>query len=160
MKTILFTNARDEQNILEWVVHHLNLGFTTIYVFDHKSKIPIQNVLHNVPNVVVIRIEEDLVKMDLVYNAHNYGYNHGYDWMLYLDSDEFLVLNRDNNVTDFICKYNGYDQVGINWLLFGSNYRNHKLTENEKYYIKLHIENNKNVRSIKTNWDEFENNKK
>ena len=35
-----------------------------------------------------------------------------------------------------------------------------KLTENEKYYIKLHIENNKNVRSIKTNWDEFENNKK
>jgi len=34
------------------------------------------------------------------------------------------------------------------------------LTENEKYYIKLHIENNKNVRSIKTNWDEFENNKK
>ena len=35
-----------------------------------------------------------------------------------------------------------------------------KLTENEKYYIKLHIANNKNIRSIKTNWDEFENNKK
>jgi hypothetical protein len=35
-----------------------------------------------------------------------------------------------------------------------------KLTENEKYYIKLHIENNKNIRSINTNWDEFENNKK
>ena len=35
-----------------------------------------------------------------------------------------------------------------------------KLTEKEKYYIKLHIENNKNIRSIKTNWDEFENNKK
>ena len=35
-----------------------------------------------------------------------------------------------------------------------------KLTENEKYYIKLHIDNNKNIRSINTNWDEFENNKK
>ena len=35
-----------------------------------------------------------------------------------------------------------------------------KLTENEKYYIKLHIENNKNIRSIKTSWDEFEKNKK
>ena len=34
-----------------------------------------------------------------------------------------------------------------------------KLTENEKHYIKLHIENNKNIRSIKTNWDEFEKNK-
>ena len=34
------------------------------------------------------------------------------------------------------------------------------LTENEKYYIKLHIANNKNIMSVKTNWDEFENNKK
>ena len=34
------------------------------------------------------------------------------------------------------------------------------LTENEKYYIKLHIENNKNIMSVKTNWDKFENNKK
>ena len=33
------------------------------------------------------------------------------------------------------------------------------LTENEKYYIKLHIENNKNIMSVKTNWDEFEKNK-
>ena len=33
------------------------------------------------------------------------------------------------------------------------------LTENEKYYIKLHIANNKNVMSVKTNWDEFEKNK-
>ncbi len=34
------------------------------------------------------------------------------------------------------------------------------LTENEKYYIKLHIENNKHVRSIKTNWDELKTIKK
>ena len=34
-----------------------------------------------------------------------------------------------------------------------------KLIENEKYYIKVHFENNKNIRSIKTNWDEFEKNK-
>ena len=34
-----------------------------------------------------------------------------------------------------------------------------KLTENEKYYIKLHIANNKNIMSVKTNWDKFETNK-
>ncbi len=32
-------------------------------------------------------------------------------------------------------------------------------TENEKYYIKLHIANNKNIMSVKTNWDKFETNK-
>ncbi len=34
------------------------------------------------------------------------------------------------------------------------------LTENGKYYIELHIANNKNVMSVNTNWDEYENNKK
>ncbi len=34
-----------------------------------------------------------------------------------------------------------------------------ELTENEKYYIKLHTANNKNIMSVKTNWDEFETNK-
>jgi hypothetical protein len=34
------------------------------------------------------------------------------------------------------------------------------MTENEKYYIALHIANKKYVMSVKTNWDDFENNKK
>jgi hypothetical protein len=40
-KTMLFTNARDEKNMKEWVAHHLLLGFDLIYIFDHKSKIPL-----------------------------------------------------------------------------------------------------------------------
>jgi len=40
LKTILFTNARDESNILEWTVHHLNLGFDHIHIFDHISVVP------------------------------------------------------------------------------------------------------------------------
>ncbi len=35
-----------------------------------------------------------------------------------------------------------------------------KLTENGKYFIKLHINNNNNIMSIKTDWDEFENSNK
>ena len=31
--TILFTNARDEPNIAEWVAHHLLLGFNKIVIF-------------------------------------------------------------------------------------------------------------------------------
>ena len=151
MKTILFTNARDEQNILEWVVHHLNLGFTTIYVTDHKSKIPIKNILQNVPNVVVKRIEQDIKKVRLMYDAYLYAQPLDYDWMLYLDCDEFLVLNKDTNVTDFMNRYNQYDQVGINWLMFWSNYRNDKLTENEtilESYTKSDVKLNKHIKTF------------
>jgi hypothetical protein len=123
MKTILFTNARDENNILEWVVHHLNLGFSHIFIFDHKSNIPIRDTLRNISTTMVtVQNRETVVKKDLIYEAHVYAIQNSFDWMLYLDTDEFLILNFVNNVVDFLIDYKEYDQIGINWLLFGTNY--------------------------------------
>ena len=45
--TILFTNARDEPNIAEWIAHHLLIGFDKIVVFDNLSKIPISSLVKN-----------------------------------------------------------------------------------------------------------------
>ena len=44
---ILFTNARDEPNIAEWVAHHLLLGFDKVIIFDHLSKVPIKTTIPN-----------------------------------------------------------------------------------------------------------------
>ena len=44
-KVVLFTNARDEPNIAEWIAHHLLLGFDKVFVFDHLSKEPIQSMM-------------------------------------------------------------------------------------------------------------------
>jgi len=41
---VLFTNARNEKNIKEWAAHHLLLGFDLVYIFDHKSDVPLINV--------------------------------------------------------------------------------------------------------------------
>ena len=131
MKTILFTNARDESKILEWVVHHQNLGFTHIYIFDHKSISPIKNILKNNTNVTVNRIDTNIIKARLIINAHKVAVTKKYDWMLYLDSDEFLILNKHDKVSDFLNMYNNYDQVGINWLMFGSNNLNNKLNNDQ-----------------------------
>lgn len=123
MKTILFTNARNEDNILEWVVHHLNLGFSHIFITDHKSTESINEKLKCVPShlITVERNDGDIMKNILIINAHKYAINNCYNWMMYLDADEFLVLNDDNNINDFLYKYKDYDQVSLNWLLLGSN---------------------------------------
>ena len=42
--------------------------------------------------------------------------------MLYLDADEFLILNEHDNIKSFIESYNDNLQIGINWVLFGSNF--------------------------------------
>lgn len=121
MKTILFTNARDENHILEWAVHHLNLGFDMIYIFDHKSKVPIKDIINN-QAVTISRIDTDINKVSLMLQASNIAKGYGYDWLMYLDADEFLVLNEDNNIKEFLNKYQNYDQIGINELLFGTNH--------------------------------------
>jgi len=138
MTTILFTNARDEINILEWIQHHLHLGFDYIYIFDHKSIIPIYNLLQskhssscNLSKVHVFRLDKDIPKINLMKIALQFSIKNHFHWMLYLDCDEFLVLNKEEKVQPFLEKYNQYDQVAMNWLMFGSNYRNDTLKPNE-----------------------------
>ena len=122
MRIILFANVRDEKNLLEWVVHHINLGFTHIYITDHKSQIPVSSTLYKVPQYMVTVVKkENILKSTCIMDAHKYAVDNNYDWMLYLDADEFLYLNYDC-VSDFLQNYLDYDQVGMKWLYFGTNY--------------------------------------
>jgi hypothetical protein len=128
-KVILFTNARDEPNLKEWVAHHLLLGFDFIYIFDHKSKIPLKGQFSEFnkdkDRVYVERYRMDgAIKDKLITSAANIAKTYNYDWMLYLDADEFLVINNDNivNVKQLLSYYPHADSVSFNWLLFGTNY--------------------------------------
>lgn len=122
-RVMLFTNARDEKNIKEWAAHHLLIGFDLIVIFDHKSKERISNQFINFDKrIKVYRCElEGRIKMKLMMNAASIANFYKADWFLYLDADEFLILNRFNGVKQMLSYYNLADSVSINWLLFGSN---------------------------------------
>lgn len=123
MKTILFTNARDESNILEWVIHHKNIGFDHIFIFDHKSIVQISILLHGLDYVTVYRVEQDFVpKTKLMLQASKIAKKKHYDWMLYLDCDEFLALPLYPNVSKFIENYPKNSQICVNWVMYGSNF--------------------------------------
>jgi hypothetical protein len=120
---ILFTNARDEPNIAEWVAHHLLLGFDKIVVFDHLSKNPISSVLMNDFNKRLKVIRTDgcgNIKLKLIQTALEIAINGNYSWMLYLDADEFLNLNKFNNVKSLLSVFGEADSIGVNWLMFGT----------------------------------------
>lgn len=120
----LFTNARDEPKIAEWVAHHLLLGFDRIYIFDHKSTTPISNMLASMlkdKRIIVNYVEKDgPIKFDLMTKAVQISQQNNVSWMLYLDSDEFLVLNQHTNVKDFLSIFKFADAIGVNWLMFGT----------------------------------------
>jgi hypothetical protein len=45
------------------------------------------------------------------------------DWMIYLDADEFIILNRNfHGIKHLLSVYNHADSLGLHWLMFGSNY--------------------------------------
>jgi hypothetical protein len=122
-KVILFTNARNEKNIKEWAAHHLLIGFSAICIFDHKSDPPIGPQFINFDKrVKVLRVEyENPVKLKLMNMAATIARQNGFDWMLYLDADEFLILNSFEGVKKMLTQFSSAHSLAVNWLLFGTN---------------------------------------
>lgn len=121
---ILFTNARNEKHIKEWVAHHLLIGFSAICIFDHKSNPPVGPEFVNFDKrVKVIRVEYDNpVKLKLMSMAVTIAKQNAFDWLLYLDADEFLVLNSFAGVKKMLTHFKYADALSINWLMFGTNH--------------------------------------
>jgi len=122
-RVILFTNARDEKHIKEWVGHHLSIGFSLVYIFDHKSKIPLKTVLNNFSKKVIVeRCEMDgVIKIPLMNKAVKIANFFMADWFIYMDADEFLHISGYKGVKHLLNTYKFSDALGINWLMYGSN---------------------------------------
>lgn len=142
MRTILFTNVRDEPHIVEWVEHHLALGFDTIFIFDHRSRVSVKSKVRHLPNVIVEFLNTEFAnKMGLMLAAASYASRKGFDWMMYLDGDEFLFLRQDDSVKDTIDRYpREVSQIGFNWLIFGSN----GLDERPRDILPAYLKSNRN----------------
>jgi hypothetical protein len=122
---ILFMNARDENNLEEWVAYHLLIGFDRIVIFDHLSKIPITTTFqkYHLPQVEIHRINtENINKIQFMKMAYNIARNKNATWILYLDADEYLALRHHHEIHRFIRDYATLNSIGINWVMFGSNY--------------------------------------
>jgi hypothetical protein len=123
----LFCNARDEKHIREWAAHHLLIGFNRIIIFDHNSKVPLSTVFQNFDKrVAIIRYNtpqsQNNVKIHLMNNALHIAKQMKVDWFIYLDADEFIILNNNLiGIKDLLNRYNFADSLALNWLMFGSN---------------------------------------
>jgi hypothetical protein len=125
-KVGLFCNARDEKNIKEWAAHHLLIGFDIIIIFDHKSHIPLSHIFSKFDKRVIIiktNLPDGNIKTKLMNYASEIAKKLNLDWFIYLDADEFLILNNKfKGVKHFLNTYSYADSLGVNWLMFGTNH--------------------------------------
>jgi len=97
--------------------------FTNIYIFDHKSQVPLKEVFKNFDRRVIIERCElnGPPKIPLMSKASEIAARMRADWFIYLDADEFIILNKFRGVKDMLTRYHFADSLALNWVMFGTN---------------------------------------
>jgi hypothetical protein len=116
MKIALVCIAKGEDNYInEWVGYHLKLGFDKIHIYENDW---FSNINH--PNVITTAVNGRRQQIP-VYNNFINEYKNEYDWVAFLDVDEFIVLKKHNDIHDLMNEYSTESALGINWVFFGDN---------------------------------------
>ena len=152
-KVGLFTNARDELHIKEWAAHHLLIGFDNIIIFDHKSEKPLSKVFEKFDKrvkIIDVSHMNDSIKIPLMNFSINLSKILQLDWMIYLDADEYIILSsKIMGIKHFLNHYNHAHSIGINWLLFGTNFlKNEPSGLQIESYTKSQLGIHKHVKSF------------
>ena len=107
-KVLLCAIAKQENlYIKEWVKYHLELGFDHITIYDNNETDgeKISDVIGGYPNVNIIdfrgRHQKSCETQVAAYNACYKGAS-TYDWVMFMDIDEFLWLKDYTNIKSFL----------------------------------------------------------
>ena len=116
--------------IEEWIKHYKKLGVSKIVIYDNDNieSEYIENVkyikdlidesyidVYHIPN---------LTKPQLyVYNECYKKYGKEYDWLMFFDIDEYLILESSSTVQEQLSKelYKNFDMIHVNWKLYDDN---------------------------------------
>jgi hypothetical protein len=153
MKVAVCIMCKNENEyITENVKYHLALGFDHIIVYDNMSTIPLQKTLADIQNVTVIRwSSNDLGSQCKAYDNCLKTHGSKFNWIAFIDTDEFIVLKKTTNIKDFLNAYSSYAAVGIQWKCFGSSGHKKKKKSVINSYLNatdIGLSHNKHIKSI------------
>lgn len=128
MRVGLFSSAKNEGPfLLEWVAYHILSGFTDIVIYSNDSTDGTTELLDALDaSGIISHVLQDLAPDQVPQNeAAETAFDHpafeNADWLMWLDSDEFLYCANDaNRVVDLIGKIEPFAAgMAVNWLNFG-----------------------------------------
>lgn len=141
-----------KESILEWVDYHKNLGVEHFILYDHGD-------IKSVKNIIVNSIYKNIVTVIdwfLTHKAQNEAYNHCITlnkkalWIAFIDIDEFISIENNENIGSFLDKYKNYSAVCLNWIIYNANGHVFKPTGDllSNYTRPLDHRDNKKIKSI------------
>lgn len=143
-------SKNEEDNIIEWIEHYKKLGFNKIIFFDNNENLSQYNLLlQYIKDGYVIYNDFTNKRGDTVqreaYSNCVKKYFKMFDWVFFVDMDEFLLLKNTKTIQQFILsnpKFKTFDGICINWF-----YTTDKniLINDKRLYTNIHNQENKTI---------------
>lgn len=130
LKTMMVSIARLENKyIREFVEFYKTIGITNICLCDNNrdGEDDFNDVIGDYikDGFVILKDYRNRQKpiQAIAYDECYEEYKNDYDWFLFFDIDEFLFLNKDKNIKNYLSRmmFDDYDMIHLNWLKFGDN---------------------------------------
>jgi len=142
--------------IEEFVQYHLKLGFAKIYLYDNEDVPTYENLLSKYKDQLIINhlphnnYYKGVQYIALDHFKNNHLSRSDITHVAHIDIDEFIVLKKHENISDFIKEYIVGDcqAIGMNWRFFGSSGKTEKT--NEPLTIRFTMCEEKGNQHIKT----------
>jgi hypothetical protein len=127
MKTLLCCIGRLENAyIKEFVEYYKILGVTNICLFDNNydGEEDFNDVIGDYINdgfVILKNYRNQKVCQLAAYDECYRTYGEEYDWIMFFDIDEFMFINNDKTIEEYLSRdeFKNFDMIHVNWLLFG-----------------------------------------
>jgi hypothetical protein len=115
----------DNEYLIEFTEHYVNLGFDKIVFYDNNDDDMIDPCEvfenYNKKNKVEIFDYRNYSFDDSWHRKIFFTY-YDFDWVLFVDDDEFLELKKHDNIKDFISSFDDHvTKIAFNNLHFGDN---------------------------------------
>lgn len=118
---IICSIVKDETPYLvEWIEYHLNIGVQYFVIYDNNSVIPVRQTLRRYINEGLVEV----IDCPIIYLPQVKAYNHCLykmhditQWIAYIDADEFIILNKHEQINELLKEYDSFGGLCLNWEL-------------------------------------------
>lgn len=131
MKTCICTLMKNGHEYLdEWLTYHFNLGIDMIYIYEDYTSKSHEDICIKYPNVrlesVSTMIESNgqtHSRQVQLWNSFMLKYQNDFDWVAFIDLDEFIMLEDGLNLKSFLSNYSDCTGLFMFWKIFKSDGR-------------------------------------
>lgn len=121
----------ENQYISEWVDYHLSVGFTHVFICDNnlsdgerisdalsesqREKTTVIDYRGRTASNCTVQVQS--------YNQVYRDYSKDYDWMFFIDCDEFVTLKRHSDIRDYLAEdvFSKSKTIRLHWICYGDN---------------------------------------